>query len=68
MDTFLEWKIVIGRKRFTSGHRTLEEEEEEEKEDRNNHKKNEVTDFTNSKNMEEYMAEDIQLWRLVEGS
>ena len=31
--TFLEWKIVVGRRRFTSGHRTVGEEEE----DRNYH-------------------------------
>ena len=30
---FLEWKIVVGRRRFTSGHRTVGEEEE----DRNYH-------------------------------
>ena len=33
MDTFLEWKIVVGRRRLTSGHRTVGGEEE----DRNNH-------------------------------
>ena len=33
MDTFLEWKIVVGRRRFTSGHRTVGGEEE----DRNNY-------------------------------
>ena len=33
MDTFLEWKIVVGRRRFTSGHRTVGEKEE----DRNYH-------------------------------
>ena len=33
MDTLLEWKIVVGRRRFTSGHRTVGEEEE----DRNYH-------------------------------
>ena len=33
MDTFLEWKIVVGRRRFTTGHRTVGEEEE----DRNYH-------------------------------
>ena len=32
MDTFLEWKIVVGQRRFTSGHRTVGEEE-----DRNYH-------------------------------
>ena len=31
MDTFLEWKIVVGRRRFTSGHRTVGEEEEDRK-------------------------------------
>ena len=33
MDTFLEWKIVVGERRFTSGHRTVGGE----KEDHNNH-------------------------------
>ena len=33
IDTFLEWKIVVGQRRFTSGHRTVGGEEE----DRNNH-------------------------------
>ena len=32
MDT-LEWKIVVGQRRFTSGHRTVGGEEE----DRKNH-------------------------------
>ena len=30
---FLEWKIVVGQRRFTSGHRTVGEEED----DRNYH-------------------------------
>ena len=29
MDTFLEWKTVLGQKRFTSGHRTVGGEEED---------------------------------------
>ena len=33
MDTSLEWKIVVGERRYTSGHRTVGGEEE----DRNNH-------------------------------
>jgi hypothetical protein len=33
MDTSLEWKIVAGQRRFTSGHRMVGGEEEE----RNNH-------------------------------
>ena len=33
MDTSLEWKIVVGQRRFTSGHRTVGGEVE----DRNNH-------------------------------
>ena len=33
MDTFLEWKIVVGQRRFTTGYRTVGEEEE----DRNYH-------------------------------
>ena len=32
MDTSLEWKIVVGQRRFTSGHRTVGEEK-----DRNDH-------------------------------
>ena len=34
MDTSFEWKIVVGQRRFASGHRTVEEEE-----DHNNHEK-----------------------------
>ena len=33
METSLEWKIVVKRRRFTSGHSTIGGEEE----DRNNH-------------------------------
>ena len=33
MAAFLEWKIVVGQRIFTSGHRTVGEEEE----DRNYH-------------------------------
>ena len=33
MDTSLEWKIVVCRRRFTSGHRMIGGEEK----DRNNH-------------------------------
>jgi hypothetical protein len=33
MNTSLEWKIVVGQRTFTSGHRTVGGEEE----DRNNH-------------------------------
>ena len=56
MDTFLEWKIVVGRRRFTSGHRMVGEEEE----DRNYHGswRNQVTDFMKIRNIEEAMAED----------
>ena len=35
MDASLEWEIVFGRRRFTSGHRTVGGEEE----DHNNHGK-----------------------------
>ena len=35
MDTSLEWKIVVGERLFTSGHRTVGGEEE----DRNNNGK-----------------------------
>ena len=60
MDTFLEWKIVVGQRRFTSGHRKVGEEEE----DRNYQVRNQVTDFMKSRGMEEDMAEDRYLWRL----
>ena len=30
MDTFLEWKIVVARRRFISGHRTVGGKEEED--------------------------------------
>ena len=33
MDTSLEWKIAVGQRKFTSGHRTVGEEEA----DRNDH-------------------------------
>ena len=33
MDTSLEWKIIVGQRRFTSWHRMIAGEEE----DRNNH-------------------------------
>ena len=39
MDTFLEWKIVVDRRKFTSGHRTVGEEEQ----DRNNHGRTKCT-------------------------
>ena len=29
MDTCLEWKIVVGQRRFTSGHRMVGGEEED---------------------------------------
>ena len=43
MDTSLEWKIVIGRRRFVSGHSTLEGEEESWK--------NQVIDFMRRRDM-----------------
>ena len=51
MDTTLEWKIVICQI-FNSGQRTVGREEED--------RKNKVTDFMRSRNMEE----DLHLWRL----
>ena len=60
METFLEWQIVVGQRRFTNGHRMVGGEEE----DRNNHGNNQVTDFMRSRNLEEDMAEDRHLWRL----
>ena len=36
MDTSLDWKIVVGKGRFTNGHRTVGGEEE----DSNNNRKN----------------------------
>ena len=59
MDIFLEWKIVVGQRRFTSGHRTVGGEEE----DRNNRGGTKM-DFMKSRNMEEDMAEDRLLLRL----
>ena len=41
MDTYLEWKIVVDRRRFISGLRTVGREEE----DHNNHGGTIVTDF-----------------------
>ena len=52
----MEWKIAIGQRRFTSGHRTVGGEEED-------HTNNERTS-TRSRNMEEEMAEDRYLQRL----
>ena len=48
-------ELVVGQRRFTSGHRTVGGEEE----DLNNHGGT-VTDFMRSRNM----AEDRHLWRL----
>ena len=64
MDTSLEWKIVVGQRRFTSGQRTVGGEEEDKS------WRNQVTDFMKSRNMEEDMAEDRHVWRLeaMEGS
>ena len=47
----LEWKMVVGQRRFTNGHLTVVVEQE-------------VTDFIRSRNLEDDMAEDIHLWRL----
>ena len=57
MDTFLEWKIVVGQRRFTSDHRTVGGRPQLSW-------RNLVTDFMKSRNMEEDMAEDGHLWRL----
>ena len=56
METYLERKIVVDQRRFTSGHRTVGEEEESWK--------NQLTNFMRSRNMEEDKAEDRHLWRL----
>ena len=58
MDTLLEWKIVVGRRRFTGGHRTVGREEE----DRNNHGR--TSDGLHVKQKLEDMAEDGCIWRL----
>ena len=60
MDAYLEWMIIVGQRRFTSGHRTVREEEE----DHNNHGGTKWRNFLRSKNMEEDMAEERYLWRL----
>jgi hypothetical protein len=33
MDTFFEWKILVGRRRFTSGHSMVGAEEEDHMEE-----------------------------------
>ena len=65
MDTSLEWKIVVGQIRFTSGHRTVGEEEEPQQS-----WKNVVRDFVRSRNLEEHMAEDdiFGIWECIDGS
>ena len=60
MDAPLEWNIVVGQRRFTSGHHTVGGEDLRPQQAW----KNQVTDFMRSKNMEESMAEDRHLWRL----
>ena len=55
MEVSLEWKIVVGQRRFKSGHRTAGGEEV----GCNNHG-NQVTDFLRSRNM----TEDRHLWSL----
>ena len=47
MDTSLEWKIVIGQRRFISGHHMVGGQQSW---------KNQVTDFMRSRNLEEDMA------------
>ena len=53
-------KIVVGQRRFTSGHRTLGGEEEQSW--------NQVTDFIKNINMEEDMAEDLWSFEWIDGS
>ena len=57
MDTSLEWKTVVGQRRFTIGHRTVRGEEEDCKQSW----RHQVTDFMKNRNMEEDMAEDRHL-------
>ena len=54
MDTSLEWKIVVGQRRFTRRRRGRPQQSW----------KNQVMDFMRSRNMEEDMAEDRHLRRL----
>ena len=54
MDTFLERKIVVGQRQFTSGHGMVGKKED----------CNQVTDFMRSRNLKEDMTEDRHLWRL----
>ena len=68
MDTSLEWKIGLGRRRFTSGHRTVGREEEE----RNNHGRTKWH-FMKSRNMEEdrhlrSLGMDRRLWNTLYNS
>ena len=58
MDTSLEWKVIVGQRRFTSGNRTVGGERPQQS------WKNQVTDCMRSRNMEEDMVEDRHLWRL----
>ena len=59
MDSSLEWKIVVGQRRFTSGHRTVGGKEE----DHNNRGK--TSDGLHEKQkLEEDTAEDRHIWRL----
>ena len=60
MGTSLKRKIVVGRRRFSNGHRTVGGEGE----DCSNHWKYQMTDFMRSRNMEDDMAEDRHIWRL----
>ena len=46
-DISLEWKLVVDRRRFTSGNRTVGREEE----DRNNHMRTKTTDFMRNRNV-----------------
>jgi hypothetical protein len=64
MDTSLEWKIVVGRRRFTSGHRTEEGDEEKRKKNPQQSWKKQVADFMRSRKVEEDMTENRHIWPL----
>ena len=66
MGTSLEWMTVVGRRRFTSGQRTVEGEEK----DSYNHRRSAVTDFMRSKTWNKLWQKIsmIGVWEWIDGS